>query len=158
MSAGPSPFLDGMLASERMALPQLAVSRVTLLMGIGLLTWLLLLLLRQLGGGALSLLLLPWVGAGLVLVGTCGLVGRLGAGLGLVASVHMVLLLVTSVVLDCLHKEGLILNLCFVGIPMVLPAVVLSHMALSLGWVFVCFPVGIVLGLCCYTFLDAMSA
>ena len=152
-----SPFLDGMLASERMALPQLAVSRVTLLMGIGLLTWLLLLLLRQLGGGALSLLLLPWVGAGLVLVGTCGLVGRLGAGLGLVASVHMVLLLVTSVVLDCLHKEGLILNLCFVGIPVVLPAVVLSHMALSLGWVFVCFPVGIVLGLCCYTFLDAMS-
>jgi hypothetical protein len=52
-----SPFLDGMLASGRMALPQLAVSRVTLLMGIGLLTWLLLLLLRQLGGGALSLLL-----------------------------------------------------------------------------------------------------
>jgi len=37
-----------MLASERMALPQLAVSRVTLLMGIGLLTWLLLLLLRAL--------------------------------------------------------------------------------------------------------------
>ena len=42
-----------------------------------------------------------------MLVGTCGLVGRLGAGLGLVASVHLVLLLVTSVVLDCLHKEGL---------------------------------------------------
>jgi hypothetical protein len=70
----------------------------------------------------------------------------------------MVRHLVTSVGLDCLHKEGLILNLCFVGIPVVLPAVVLSHMALSLGWVFVCFPVGIVLGLCCYTCLDAMSA
>jgi hypothetical protein len=41
---------------------------------------------------------------------------------------------VISVVLDCLHKEGLILNLCFVGIPVVLPAVLL------------------------YTFLDAMSA
>ena len=80
------------------------------------------------------------------------------AQLGLVASVHMVLHLVTSVVLDCLHKEGLILNLCFVGIPVVLPAVILSHRALSLGWVCVCVPVGIVLGLCCYTFLDAMSA
>jgi hypothetical protein len=68
-------------------------------------------------------------------VSTCGLVGRLGAGLGLVASVHMVLHLVTSVVLDCLHQEGLILNLCFGGIPVILPAVVLSHMALSLGWV-----------------------
>jgi hypothetical protein len=85
-------------------------------------------------------------------------VGRLGTRLGLVASVHLMLLLVTSVVLDCLHKEGLILNLCFVVIPVVLPAVVLSHMALSLGWVFVCFPVGIVLGLFFYTFLDAMSA
>ena len=92
-----------------------------------------------------------------MLVGTCGLVGHLGAGLGLVASVHMVLHIVTSVVLDCLHKEGLILNLCFVGSPVVLPAMVLFHMALSLGGVFVCFPVGIVLGLCCYTFLDAMS-
>jgi len=70
----------------------------------------------------------------------------------------MVLLLVTSVVVDWLHKEGLILPLCFVEIPVVLPAVVLCHMVLSLGWVFVCFPVGLVLGLCCYTFLDAMSA
>jgi hypothetical protein len=45
-----------------------------------------------------------------------------------------------------------------VVIPVVLPAVVLSHWALSLGWMFVCFPVGIVLGLLFYTFLDAMSA
>jgi len=91
-------------------------------------------------------------------VGPCELVGRLGAGLGLVASVHMVLHLVTSVVLDCLPKEGLILHRCLVGIPVVLPAVVLFHMALSLGGVCVCVPVGIVLGRCCYTFLDAMSA
>jgi hypothetical protein len=70
---------------------------------------------------------------------------------------HVVLLLVTSVVLDCLHKEGLILHLCFVVIPVVLPAVVLAHWGLSFGWVFVCFPVGIVLGLLFYTFLDAMS-
>jgi hypothetical protein len=152
-----SPFLEGMLARGLVTLPQLAVYRVAVLMGIGLLTWLLSLLLRRLGGGAFSLALPPWVITGLSLVGTCGLVGRLGARLGLVASLHMVLLLVTSVVLDCLHKEGLILHLCFVVIPVVLPAVVLSHWALSLGWVFVCFPVGIALGLLFYTFLDAMS-
>jgi hypothetical protein len=70
----------------------------------------------------------------------------------------MLLLLVTSMVLDCLHKEGLILHLCFVVIPVVLPAVLLSRLALSLGWVFVCFPVGVVLGLLFYTLLDAMSA
>ena len=91
-------------------------------------------------------------------MGTCGLVGRLGARLGLVASLQMVLLLVISVVLDCLHKEGLILHLCFVVIPVILPAAALAHWGLSFGWVLVCFPVGIVLGLLFYTFLDAMSA
>jgi hypothetical protein len=153
-----NPFLDDMLASRLVTLPQLAVYRVAVLMGLGCMTWLLSLLLLRCSGAVLSLVLPPWVGAGLALVGTCGLVGYLGAGLGVMASLHLVLLLATSVVLDCLHKEGLILNLCFVGIPVVLPAVILSHMALSLGWVFVCFPVGIVLGLFFYTFLDAMSA
>jgi hypothetical protein len=139
-------------------LPQLAVYRVTVLMGLGFLTWLLALLLRWLGESTLSLALPAWVVAGLALVGTCGIVGRLGARLGLIASLQMVLLLVTSVVLDCLHKEGLILHLCFVVIPVVLPAVILAHWGLSFGWVLVCFPVGIVLGLLFYTFLDAMSA
>jgi Helicase conserved C-terminal domain len=153
-----SPFLEGMLGSRLVTLPQLAVYRVAVLMGIGCMTWLLSLLLMRFSGAVLSLSLPPGLVVGLSLVATCGLVGRLGVRLGVVASLHLVLLLVTSVVLDCLHKEGLILNLCFVGIPVVLPAVVLSHMALSLGWVFVCFPVGIVLGLFFYTFLDAMSA
>jgi Helicase conserved C-terminal domain len=153
-----SPFLEDMLASRLVTLPQLAVYRVAVLMGIGCMTWLLSLLLMRFSGAVLSLALPPGLVVGLSWVGTCGLVGRLGARLEVVASLHLVLLLVTSVVLDCLHKEGLILNLCFVGIPVVLPAVVLSHMALSLGWVFVCFPVGIVLGLFFYTFLDAMSA
>jgi hypothetical protein len=152
-----SQYLEGMLASGLVTLPQLAVYRVVVLMGIGLLTWLLSLLLMRLSGGVLSLQLPPWLVVGLSWVGTCGLVGRLGARMGMVASLHMVLLIVTSVVLDCLHKEGLILNLCFVGIPVVIPAVLLARLALSWGWVFVCFPVGIVLGLFFYTFLDAMS-
>jgi hypothetical protein len=150
--------LEDRLAFGLVPLPQLAVYRVTVLMGLGLLTWLLSLLLRWLGASTLSLALPPWVVAGLALVGTCGVVGRLGARLGLVASLQMVLLLVTSVVLDCLYKEGLILHLCFLVIPVIFPAVVLSHWALSLGWVFVCFPVGVALGLLFYTFLDAMSA
>jgi hypothetical protein len=150
--------LEGKLARGLVTLPQLAVYRVTVLMGLGLCTWLLALLLRRLGESTLSLSLPPWVVAGLALVGTCGLVGRLGARLGLIASLQMVLLLVTSVVLDCLHKEGLILHLCFVVIPVVLPAVILAHWGLSFGWVFVGFPVGTVLGLLFYTFLDAMSA
>jgi hypothetical protein len=134
------------------------MSRVTVLMGLGLLTWLLSLFLMWLAEQTLSLVLPPWVAAGLAWVGTCGVVGRLGARLGLMSSLQMVLLLVTSVVLDCLHKEGLILHLCFVVIPVGLPAVLLAHWGLSFGWVFVGFPVGLVLGLLFYTFLDAMSA
>jgi hypothetical protein len=151
-------LLEGQLAPGLVPLPQLAVYRVTVLMGLGLLTWLLSLFLMWLAESTLSLALPPWGAAGLALVGTCGVVGRLGARLGLMASLQMGLLLVTSVVLDCLHKEGLILHLCFVVIPVGLPAVVLAHCGLSFGWMLVCFPVGIVLGLLFYTFLDAMSA
>jgi hypothetical protein len=151
-------LLEGQLAPELVPLPQLAMSRVTVLMGLGLLTWLLSLFLMWLAEQTLSLVLPPWVAAGLAWVGTCGVVGRLGARLGLMSSLQMVLLLVTSVVLDCLHKEGLILHLCFVVIPVGLPAVLLAHWGLSFGWVFVGFPVGLVLGLLFYTFLDAMSA
>ena len=150
--------LEGRLAPGLVPLPLLAVYRVTVLMGIGLLTWLLTLFLMWLAESPLSLALPAWIVVGLALVGTCGVVGRLGARLGLMASLQRVLLLVTSVVLDCLHKEGLILHLCFVVIPVVVPAVVLAHWALSFGWVLVCFPIGIVLGLLFYTFLDAMSA
>ena len=153
-----SQVLESRHDTGLVTLPQLAVYRVVVLMGIGLCTWLLSLLLMRLSGSVLSLSLPAWVAAGLALVGICGLVGRLGARLGLVASLQMVLLLVTSVVLDCLHKEGLILHVCFVVIPVILPAMVLAHWALSFGWVFVCFPVGIVLGLLFYTVLDAMSA
>src|SRR5207244_12263197 len=55
-------------------------------------------------------------------------------------------------------KARLILHWCFVLIRVILPAMALAHWALSFGWVFVCFPVGIVLGLLFYTVLDAMSA
>jgi hypothetical protein len=150
--------LEDRLAPGLVPLPQLAVYRVTVLISLGLLTWLLALLLMRLGESTLSLALPAWVVMGLAWVSTCGLVGWLGAWLGLVASLQMVLLLVLSVILDCLHKEGLILHLCFVVIPVVLPVVVLAHWGLSFGWELVCFPVGIVLGLLFYTFLDAMSA
>ena len=53
------------------------------------------------------------------------------------------------------HKEGLILNICFVVIPVVGPAVVLSRYGLSLGWVFLCFPFGIGLGMLFYAILNS---
>jgi hypothetical protein len=56
-----------------------------------------------------------------------------------------------------LHKEGLIINLCFVVIPVLLPLWGLSQAGLSWAWVFVCFPVGVWVGQYVYSFLNAMS-
>ena len=144
-----------MLETGLVTLPQLAVVRMVVLMGIGLGTWLLSLLLRGIGVGERFLALPPWGVAGLALVLTCGLVGYLAARMRLLASLHLLLLMVTSVVLDCLHKEGLILNICFVIIPVVGPAVVLSRYGLSLGWVFLCFPFGVGLGMLFYAILNS---
>jgi len=55
--------LEGKLAPGLVPPPQLAVYRVTVLVGIGLFTWLLALLLMRLGEGTLSLSLPPWVGS-----------------------------------------------------------------------------------------------
>lgn len=141
-----------------LSLPQVAVARVVVLMGIGLGTWLLSVLLRWCGVGGPALPLPLWVVVGVSLVATCGLVGRVMSGAGFVASLAQVGLTLLSILLDCLHKEGLIVNLCFVGIPVLLPAWGLAHYGVALGWVFVCFPVGLVVGQRVYTFLDVMSA
>jgi len=58
--------------------------------------------------------------------------------------------------MEAVHTRRL--HLCFVVIPVIIPAVLLARLALSWGWVFICFTVGVVLGLLFYTFLDAMSA
>jgi hypothetical protein len=52
--------LEGRLARGLVTLPQLAVYRVAVLMGLGLMTWLLSLLLMRLGEGTLSLSLPLW--------------------------------------------------------------------------------------------------
>ncbi len=62
-----------------------------------------------------------------------------------------------SLGMDCLHKEGLIVNFCYVIIPVVIPLWLLSQLGLSWAWVFLCCPVGLILGDFIYTFLDRMS-
>jgi hypothetical protein len=136
---------------------QMARSRIGVLMGIGLGAWLLYPLLMAgfwLGlGGSPS----PWMVSTAALGLSCGVLGRRVAGMGMVQSFGFVSLILLSIGLDCLHKEGLILNLCFVGIPVLLPLWGLSQVGFSWAWVFVCFPVGLWVGQLLYAFLDAMS-
>lgn len=150
-------MLDGMLEADMLTLCQMAVARVTVLMGLGCATWLVLVLLRLLGVSA-YLGLPAWVLAGLVGLGLWGLAGRLLAGLRPRASLYVLGMIALGVVLDVLQKEGLILTLCFVVIPVVGPAVLLSYAGLPLAWVFVCFPIGLLAGRLFYALLETTSA
>jgi hypothetical protein len=62
-----------------------------------------------------------WIVSGMAFGLSCGVLGRLVAGLGLASSLSFVGLNLLSIALDCLHKEGLIVNLCYVVIPVLLP-------------------------------------
>ena len=136
---------------------QMARSRMGVLMGVGLGAWLLHHLLTAGLLHGLGWSPAPWIVSGAALGLSCGVLGRLVAGMGVVQSLGFVGLNLLSMGLDCLHKEGLILNLCFVGIPVLLPLWGLSQMGFSWAWVFICFPVGLLVGQLLYSFLDAMS-
>jgi hypothetical protein len=137
---------------------QMARGRIVILMGLGLCTWLVFHLLRAGLLYGLGWSLPAWLLAGVAGVLSCGVWGRLMVGLGVLSTLGYVGLYVGSIGWDCLHKEGLILNLCYVVIPVLLPLWVLSQMDLSWPWVFACFPVGLWVGELLYVFLDASSA
>ena len=146
-------FQDGVALRHE----QMARSRMGVLMGVGLGTWLLHHLLTAGLLHGLGWSPAPWIVSGVALGLSCGVLGRLVAGMGVVQSLGFVGLNLLSMGLDCLHKEGLILHLCFVGIPVLLPLWGLSQVGLSWAWVFLCFPVGLLVGQLLYAFLDAMS-
>jgi hypothetical protein len=153
LSAYLAAFQDGVALRHE----QMARSRISVLMGVALGAWLLYHLLTAglrygLGGSPA-----PWIVSTVAVGLSCGVLGRLVAGMGGVQSLGFVGLTLLSMGLDCLHKDGLILHLCFVGIPVLLPLWGLSQVGFSWAWVFVCFPVGLWVGQLCYAFLDAMS-
>jgi Helicase conserved C-terminal domain len=146
-------FQDGVALRHE----QMARSRISVLMGVSLGAWLLHHLLTAGLRHGLGWSPAPWLVSGVALGLSCGVLGRLVAGMGGAQSLGFVGLNLLSIGLDCLHKEGLILHLCFVGIPVLLPLWGLSWVGLSWAWVFLCFPVGLLVGQLLYAFLDAMS-
>ncbi|HEX9870226.1 MAG TPA: helicase-associated domain-containing protein [Candidatus Tectomicrobia bacterium] len=152
-----SHVLDRLLQAGLVTLGQLAMIRTGILVGIGLCTWLLYALFMGVGVGWFHLPLAAWYTAGIAWLLTCWLLGRSMARIGLLASLHLLVFLLTSLLVDFLHKEGLILNLCFFLIPVVLPVALLYRYELSLWWGFLLFPSGLVIGKLLYTRLDKTS-
>jgi hypothetical protein len=124
--------------------------------GIG--TWLLYALLMRIGVGWFGLPLASWYTVGIAFLLTCWLLGKSLARIGLWMSLRLLLFLVWSLLIDFTHKEGLVLNLCFFLMPVVLPIALLLGFEFSLWWGFLLFPSGFAIGKLLYTFLEERSA
>jgi Helicase conserved C-terminal domain len=153
-----SYVLDLMLQAGLVTLAQLAMVRTGILMGVGLCTWLLYALIMGVGVRWLHLPLAAWYTAVIALLLTCWLLGKSLARIGLWMSLRLLFFLVTALLVDFFHKEGLILNTCFFLMPVVLPMALLLGFELSLWWGFLLFPSGFVIGKLLDIFLDERSA
>lgn len=152
-----SQVLDLMLQTGMITLEQMALARVGIGVVIGLGTWLLYTLLMWIGVGWFHLPLASWYTAGFAFVATCWLLGRMVAGIGLLTTMQVVVITLLSLLGDFFNKNGLILNICFVLIPFVLPGYILYRYALSMWWGFLLFPIGFVLGKYFYKLLEETS-
>lgn len=152
-----SHVLDLMLQAGMITLEQLALVRMGIGVVIGLGTWLLYTLLMWIGVGWFHLPLAPWYTAGFAFVATCWLLGRTVVGIGLLTTLQVLAITLISLLGDFFNKDGLILNICFVLIPLVLPGYILYRYALSMWWGVLLFPIGFVLGKLFYTLLEKPS-
>jgi hypothetical protein len=152
-----SYLLELMLQAGLITLAQLALVRTGILLATGLCTWLLYALLMWIGVGWFGLPLASWYMVGIALLLACWLLGKSLARIGLWMSLRLLLFLVWSLLADCTHKEGLILNLCFFLLPVALPTALLLGFALSLWWGFLLFPSGFLIGKLLYAFLEDRS-
>jgi hypothetical protein len=152
-----SYLLDLMLQAGLITLAQLTLVRTGILLATGIGTWLLYALLMRIGVGWFGLPLASWYTAGIAFLLTCWLLGKSLARIGLWMSLRLLLFLVWSLLIDFTHKEGLVLNLCFFLMPVVLPIALLLGFEFSLWWGFLLFPSGFAIGKLLYTFLEERS-
>jgi hypothetical protein len=147
-----SHVLDLMLQAGLVTLVQLAMVRMGILLVTGLCTWLLYTLLTGIGVSWFGLPLASWCMAGIAFLLTCWILGKSLGGIGLWMTLRLLLFLVSSLLVDFFHREGVFLNTCFFLLPVVLPVALLFGFELSLWWGFLLFPSGFIIGKLLYMF------
>jgi hypothetical protein len=152
-----SQILDLMVQAGLVTLAQLAMVRMGIMLATGLGTWLLYTLLMGIGVSWFGLPLASWYMGGIALLLTCWILGISLGGIGLWMTLRLLLFLVSSLLVDFSHKEGMFLNTCFFLLPVVLPIALLFGFDLSLWWGFLLFPSGFVIGKLLYTRLQESS-
>jgi hypothetical protein len=146
-----------MVQAGLVTLAQLAMVRMGIMLATGLGTWLLYTLLMGIGVSWFGLPLASWYMGGIALLLTCWILGISLGGIGLWMTLRLLLFLVSSLLVDFSHKEGMFLNTCFFLLPVVLPIALLFGFDLSLWWGFLLFPSGFVIGKLLYTRLQESS-
>lgn len=136
---------------------QLALFRVGISVAIGLSTWLLNTLLMWVGAGWLGLPLASWYTIPLAFLLTSWIVSKFLPASNMSAALLLLLFSLGSILMDFFNKEGLILNICFVLIPFVLPLYLLYRYSLSGWWGLLMIPVGLFVGRVFYYILEESS-
>jgi hypothetical protein len=149
--------LQRLLDTNLVIVEQMALFRLGISVAIVLSTWLLNALFMWIGAGWLGLPLAPWYTIPITFLLTCWLADKFVFGGSLKAIWLLLFVSLASILLDFFNKEGLILNICFVLIPFVLPLYLLYRYSLSGWWGLLLFPVGIFAGWVFYHILEQSS-
>jgi hypothetical protein len=127
-------LLDLMVDVGLITREQITLIQVGIWVGVSLSTWLLYHLFMWIGASWLYLPFASWYTPVIAFLLSTWLLGRMLARIDFLTSLQILFTTLLSLLLDFFHKEGLILNICFLLIPVVLPAYLLYRYALSLWW------------------------
>ncbi len=136
--------LQELIDMDGITVEQMALFRVGVIVAVGLSTWLLSMLLMWIGGKWLGLSLASWYIIPIAFLLTCWLATKLVFRVRLRLISMLICILFLSILMDFFNKEGLILNICFVLIPFVLPLYLLYRYSLSGWWGLLFVPVGLI--------------
>lgn len=146
--------LSMMVNTGLVTLKQIALFRLAVLSALGLGTWLFYQLFKWVSTAWLEFEPAVWYTAGLAFLATCWSLGRL-MKLTFLSSLYVAwVVFFKGTVLSFFDKEGLILNICFLLLPLAAPAWVLYHYELSTWWGLLLFPLGLGCGLLFYGRLE----
>lgn len=153
------PELVGSLLLEAgiITFKQIALVRLGILAIVGLFTWAIYHTFEWIENNWLELTLAWGYTAAAAFLTSCWILGRLAGRIGFWACLLLFLHTLKEIFLGFFNKEGIILNICFFLIPLVLPIYLLRSYALSSWWGLLLFPIGVLVGTRFHSKLDADS-
>lgn len=146
-------LLSLMVKTGLITLKQIALFRLAVLSAFSLSTWLFYQLFKWVGTAWLEFEPAAWYTAAPAFLAACWGLGML-VKIGFLPALFVAWTIFKATALSFFDKEGLVLNICFLLLPLVAPAWVLYHYDLSAWWGLLLFPLGLGCGLLFYGQLE----